>query len=139
MTRVNSKFYLMGNVLLGILALVAVVVVASFLLTSCSKNETEKITKGTITANDAGEVSFKYSRIGKNQANLPDLCVFTTNLPAPNAKFTLYVSPEHATDTKTIDGLQAGQTILWETNVKGHPINIGSDIGQDHFVHIVND
>lgn len=136
MTQVNKKRNRMGNFLMGIIAIVAV---CCFLPTACHKAETEKKTKGTITANSSGTVSFMYSRIGKNQEKLPDACTFVTNLPAPNEKFTLHVSSSQPTDTKTITGLQAGQKIEWETNVEGNPINTGSDIGDEHFVHIINE
>ncbi|MCL2327231.1 MAG: hypothetical protein FWC39_01825 [Bacteroidetes bacterium] len=122
-----------GDAFIGILAIV-VAFVLCFSLISCNKTETEKKTKGTVVADNTGTVLFKYSITGSNQANLPDSCVFTTNLPAPNGKFTLYVSPSDTTDTKIIEGLHAGQKVTWETNVEGHPMNHGSG----NFVHIIN-
>lgn len=118
---------------------IAIAVVMFLAIPACDKDSSEKETSETISANSTGTVLFMHSRIGENQANLPDSCVFTTNLPAPNEKFTLRVDAENNTAKKIIGDLQAAQKIEWKTIVEGNPVNIGSEIGEDHFVHIVNE
>jgi len=113
------------------LRIIAFLAVSVFLTTGCGEKPTEKTVKGTVTANEAGEVEFKYSR---NNTDYPPSCTFTTDLPEPDNQFVLTVSAGVTTDTRKIEGLMPGQQVKWEAKVEGNPLNHGSD----DYVYIIN-
>jgi len=127
MTKIQKQ--ILSKTLWSVIAFVAVIG-----FSACGNPPpTGKTVSGTVTANDAGEVLFKYSRLN---TNLPATCSFTTNLPAPNDKFviTLNASASSGND-KMIDGLTAGQKVTWTANIEsGTPL----DHGSGNFVHIIN-
>jgi guanyl-specific ribonuclease Sa len=101
-------------------------------ITACSKTETDKKVTGTVTANEAGEIKFMYSR---SQTGLPEYCTFTTDLPAPHNQFVLTIMSGDPTAKRDIDGLTPGQKVTWTATVtEGRPANVGSN----NFVHINN-
>ncbi len=115
--------------------IIAVIIVAcgALLMSGCGDSDRTPTQSGTITANEAGVVLFKYSIVGNS--NVPKTCAFTTNLPAPNNSFELTVAAGESTANKEIQGLVAGQKVEWTAKVEGNPVNIGSD----NFVHIINE
>ena len=110
---------------------IAFLVIFGFFLALCSEPPEKNVT-GTVTADENGIISFRYSR---TNANCPDNCSFTTNLPAPNDQFVITISAGESTGIKDIDGLTAGQIVEWTPIVDGKPLNHGSG----NFVHIIND
>jgi hypothetical protein len=118
------------NITFGMIVLLTV---SGLFPTACSKQpEQEKIISGTVTADAAGIVLFMYSRTNKNN---PEQCAFTTDLPAPNDRFTVTILSGESTGKKEIEGLTAGQKVSWTATVDGKALNHGSN----NFVHIIND
>ena len=108
------------------------IAVIGITLHACKEKSDERTVTGTVTANSEGIIQFKYSRLNKD---VPDFCLFTTDLPSPNAQFTLTLSSGESSVTKDITGLTAGQKVSWTATVVGNPLNHGSG----NFVHIVNE
>jgi len=107
--------------------------VAGLVLTSCGNDsDNSKTVSGTVTADAEGIILFMYSR---TNANTPDFCTFTTDLPTPENQFVVTVTSDESTGKKEIDGLEAGQKVAWTVTVEGKPLNHGSG----NFVHIIND
>ena len=115
----------------SIFGIIALVVGVSIFTTDCDEDVPEKHITGTVTANENGAVSFRYSR---NNPNFPEACAFTTSLPEPDNIFVLSVSSV-TTDKREIVGLQPGQKVEWTATVDGKPLNHGSG----DFVHVVNE
>ena len=110
---------------------IAFLAIFGFFLAFCGEPPEKNVT-GTVTADENGIISFRYSR---TNANRPDNCSFTTNLPTPNDQFVITIRAGESTGIKDIDGLIAGQKVEWTAIVDGKPLNHGSG----NFVHIIND
>ena len=110
---------------------IAFLALFGFFLAFCGEPP-EKNVKGTVTADENGLISFRYSRTNSSR---PDYCSFTTDLPAPNDQFVVTIISGESTGIKDIDGLSAGQKVEWTAMVDGKPLNHGSG----NFVHIIND
>jgi hypothetical protein len=112
--------------------IIAFLAIIGFTLTACNdKPEKEKTVSGTVIANEAGEIMFKYTRSKAGHQS----CLFTTDLASPNDQFTLAIASGKISVEKVIDGLESGQKVTWKAKVDGHPLNHGSG----HNVHIIND
>jgi len=126
---------------------ILVALIVGFCWPACSKHTDEKTVSGAINADAEGKVLFMYSVL---KGSLPEdykSCAFTTNLPAPNDRFTIVVSVEPSTGDaifaslsfptgkREIEGLTVGQKVTWTATAKGTPLNHGSG----HFVHIINE
>jgi hypothetical protein len=112
----------------GIIVLLTVI---GFAFAACG-DKPEKEISGRVTANADGEISFMYSRLSSTS---PADCMFTTNLPAPDDRFTLTITAKEPTGKKNIDGLKPGQVVTWTAKVEGKALNHGSG----YFVHIINE
>jgi hypothetical protein len=115
-----------------LLCKIALVALMGFSFVACEKQPQDKKVTGTVTADTEGVIKFMYSRVG---SGAPDICTFTTNLPAPNNQFVLTIVTGNTAENKVIEGLTAGQKVEWTATVKGKPLNHGSG----NFVHIIND
>ena len=114
------------------LRIIIVVAVIGLTFAACGETEKAKTVKGTVTANEDGEVEFMYSRL---KSDLPAICAFTTNLNKPADKFEVKITSGNASGKTIIEGLEEGQEVHWTATVEGNPLNHGSD----NFVHIIND
>ena len=115
------------------IVIIAILLMSGFVLTGCREPlENPKKISGTVTADTNGTILFMYSR---TNANHPDFCTFTTDLPAPNDQFIITILSGETSGNKEIEGLLAGQKVSWTATVEGKPLNHGSN----NFVHVVND
>jgi len=114
---------------------------------ACSKPTDEKTVSGAVNADAEGKVLFMYSVLKNGLPEAYESCAFTTNLPAPNDRFTIHASLEPSYEDgvdfplrmpsgkREIEGLTVGQKVTWTATAKGKPLNHGSG----HFVHIINE